>query len=122
MVNHSVQLNDGFKVGDATHKVAELRYPKAGDLIDANQESEVPVSTPSGYQLMVSPTLIGAHVLRRQVVRIGDYEGPLTLAELKRLSQTDLNLLQAEAERMDNALAEALVARGRSAAPGHSDQ
>lgn len=113
----SVTLIDGFKVGEKVHRDAELRLPKAGDIIEAGLESERVVPTPEGYVLLMSPTMIAQHTLRRQIARIGEHPGPLTLAELKLLSATDLQLLQQAAEQLDGALNQALDQRGRSAAP-----
>ncbi len=117
----TAQLIDGFKVGEAIHKEAELRLPTAGDVIEAGLESERAVLTPAGYVLLMSPTLVAQHVLCRQVVRIGTHQGPLTLAELKKLSERDLQLLQQLAAQLDSATDDAIGAlfdRGRPAAPG----
>lgn len=115
-----VPLENGFKVGDKVHAEAELRLPTAGDIIDAGVDAERAVFTPQGWVLLSSPTLIAQHVLCKQIVRIGEHQGPLTLAELKLLSARDLQLLQEAADALDQALATALTARGRAAAPGDS--
>lgn len=115
------ELLDGLKVGEATHKKALLRLPTAGDVIEAGQEAERAVHTAQGYVLLMSPTLMAQHVLRRQIVSIGAHMGPLTMAELKALSQADLQLLQQTAESIDGAVTtalEELARRGRAAAPG----
>lgn len=113
-----ITLAQGFKQGEVVHKDAELRAPTAGDLIDAGAESEVMKLTQQGFQLVQSPTLVSAHVLRRQIVCIGGYKGPLTLQELGSLSGEDYSALQAAASKLDQAAAEALQARGRADAPG----
>ena len=116
-----LELLDGLKVNEIIHKRVLLRLATAGDVIDAGQEAERAVQTPQGYVLLMSPTLMAQHVLRRQIVSIGDYQGPLTLAELKTLSQADLQLLQEAAEKIDGAVTtalEELARRGRAAAPG----
>lgn len=96
-------LKQGLKIGEETHLEAELREVTAGDLIEATEDSERVVLTPEGYALLVSNTLVGLHTLRRQIVRIGDHPGPLSLGELKKLTGQDLNLLQAKAIELDSA-------------------
>ncbi|NDV20918.1 hypothetical protein GO013_16020 [Pseudodesulfovibrio sp. JC047] len=89
-----------------------LREATGGDVIEAQEESEKLVMTADGPQLVASPTLVGMGVLRRQVVKIGDVDGPVDLVTLKRLSVYDLNQVQLKADAMDAATeAEALKAR-----------
>jgi len=113
MATTTVTLKDGLKIGEETHLEAEIREPSGGDILDANEDGEKLVATPAGYQLVPSPTMVGAHVLRRQIVRIGTYPGPLTLAELRKLSANDLATLQHRAEALESAALEALKDRGR---------
>lgn len=113
-----VTLIDGLKVGDKVHLEAELKLPDAQDIIDAGVQSERAVMTQQGWLLLTSPTLIAQHTLCRQIVRIGDHKGPLSMAELGKLSAVDLQLLQARADQLDRAIAEALEARGRAGGSG----
>ncbi len=108
MAQHEVTLTHGIK----GQKDAVLRESAADDLIQAGMESEKLVATPDGYQLVTSPTLMAAHCLCRQIVRIGDLQGPLTLKELGRLRPDDMNQLMAEAENLDQA-ALGVAQRGR---------
>lgn len=112
MATVNVTLKDGLIIGETRHLVSELREVTAGDLIDATEESEKLQFTPEGYALVVSNTMVGLHTLRRQVVKIGDHPGPLTLGELKKLSGRDLNQLQAEAMKLDNASLAQVEAQG----------
>lgn len=95
-----------------------LREATSGDVMEGTEESEKAVLTPDGYQLIVSPSRLGLAVLRRQIVSIGDVKGPISIAELKRLSTEDMKILQAAAEELELAaskqVAEALGARGRA--------
>jgi len=106
-------LNKGLTIGETVHTKAVIREVTAGDLIDATDESEKLTLTPDGYQLIASPTLVGLNTLRRQIVTIGDYPGPLTIGELRLLSGKDMNLLQQKAAELDNATLEAVAAQGK---------
>lgn len=109
-----VPLTDGFKIGEHLHTEAELKECSAGDLIDATVDAERLVATREGdYVLVASPTLVGMHALRRQIVRIGEHQGPLTLAELKRLSGRDLNLLRNSAQALETASLKGVEERGK---------
>lgn len=113
MATIKVKLNKGLRVGEKTHIDAEIREASVGDMLDAAEESERLVNTPDGYQLLASPTLVGVNVLRRQIVAIGDHPGPLTLGEIKKLDPSDLNLLQAEAQRLEAVSLKETADRGR---------
>jgi phage FluMu protein gp41 len=114
-------LNTGLTIKDAVHTEAEIREATAADLIEATDESEKVVRTGEGFALLVSHTLVGLNTLRRQIVRVGDYKGPLTLAELKKLSALDLSLLQEKAQQLETATLEEIAARGRHRAGGQAD-
>ncbi len=116
MANTTVDLIKGLTIGEVTHTRATLREPTAGDLIDATDESEKMIRTPEGYQLVASPTLVGLNTLRRQIVSIGEYEGPLAMNEIKKLSAADLSLLQEAAEGLDAAGMREIADRGRDEA------
>ena len=99
----TVTLTRGLLVGDEAQLEAELREPTAGDVIDAGQEAERVVMTAEGPELVSSPSLLGALVLCKQVVRIGTVQGPLKLADLKKLSALDLQRLQEKAQELEAA-------------------
>ena len=126
MGNVTVTLKKGFKVGEVVHLEAELREASSGDILDAMEESEklVMVPTESGGTeptLVASPTLVGIHTLRRQIVRIGEYQGPMTLVEIKKLVPYDLNLLQIQVEILETAGLKELSDRGRDSGGAGSD-
>lgn len=119
MAEITVTLKDGLKIGKDVLKDVVLRDPTAGDIIDSQGESERMVLTPDGPQLVVSPSLAGANMLRRQIIRIGNVQGPIDLNEIKRLSAHDLSLLEGAVSEMDEALvvenaAKELEKRGRT--------
>lgn len=114
MATVHVTLNKGLRVGEEVHVEAEIREASAGDLIDATEESEKLVATPDGgFQLLASPTLVGLNCLRRQIVRVGEHPGPLTLGELRKLSAHDLSLLQEKAQLLETASLKEVADRGR---------
>lgn len=117
MAEHKVTLIDGLKVGDTVHTLAILQEPTVGDIMDAQTESERVVATPDGHELLASPTLVGMNVLRRQIAKIGDHAGPLSLNELRVLSPRDLRRLEQGAGELDTAALKEVAARGRSEPP-----
>lgn len=125
----SVTLIHGVKVGDDWLKQVTLREATAGDVIEAQEESEklVTVLDKDGnpeHAFVPSPTMVGVHVLRRQIKKLGDISGPLTLDMVKKLNPEDLNLIQSKINKMESAAAKAVEAintRGRSDQSGESD-
>ncbi|ADU63399.1 MAG: phage tail assembly protein [Pseudodesulfovibrio sp.] len=117
--NITFPLVTGLPVGDEFLRDVTLREVRAGDIIEAQEEAEKLVHTPGGPALVASPTLLGLGVLRRQIVSIGNVQGPISLKELKRLTPHDLGMIQAEADRLDAAVAMALARQG--ADRGRSD-
>lgn len=122
MATVEVVLNGGLTVGETTHTLAVLREATAGDVIEATLESErlvmVPAADPTAPaepQLVISPALVGLHTLCRQLVRIGDIEGPISLAMLKKLkSAADIGLLQEKAMELEGAALRQVTERGRA--------
>lgn len=131
MAQVSVTLKHGLKVGNDILKDAVIREPIAGDIIDAQVESEqlVYALTDKGRTeptLVSSPALMGINVLRRQIVRIGDLNGPLDLKQMRVLHPEDLALLNAKAEELDGVItaedaSREVTQRGRSDNPGADD-
>ena len=91
-----------------------LRELTSADLIDAQIDSEKVVVQHGKAIAYTSDVLYGLNLLCRQVEYIGQMKGPLSIKQLKKLHVDDFSLLQAKAQELDMALAEALAARGRS--------
>ncbi len=108
-----VKLTTGLKVGDKPQITAILRQLTTGDLIDANKESEKVIATPTGYTLLTSNAELGVNILRRQIVKIGEIEGPITLETFRKLSTEDFEILQQAAENLDEAILAKAKERGR---------
>jgi len=73
--------------------------------------------------LVASPAMVGIHVLRRQIVRIGDVGGPISLDMIKLLHPVDLDLIQKKADELDGAAeseaaSREVTQRGRDAGDG----
>lgn len=126
MAQVTFTLIQGLKIGDAEHQEAVLREASGGDVLAAMEESERlvwgdgPDGTPQPH-LVVSPTLVGINVLRRQIVRIGEIKGPLERFDINRLSPADLNLLQVQAQLLEGAASVEVARRGRPDAGGQDD-
>ena len=114
MRTDTVTLEKGLTVGKVTHLEATIREATAEDIIDATEEAEKVVMTEDGPALVASPTFVGLHTMRRQVVSIGGHDGPLTVAELKLLSAIDLNLIQHTAQKLETAALMEVAKRGCS--------
>lgn len=114
-----VPLADGLKVGKDLLKDAVVRELTGADLIDAQVEAERLVETKAGPQFVSSPAAMGLALLRRQVVRVGNVQGPLAVSDLKKLSACDLTALQVAAETLDAAAAAAI--NGAVADRGRAD-
>ncbi|MGE0487316.1 MAG: phage tail assembly protein [Gammaproteobacteria bacterium] len=109
---HPVTLARGLLLDGRPQTEAEIREATLGDILDASREAEVLVQGPDGPCLVASPALLGVAVLAKQIVRIGEIEGPLTLTELRRLSADDYDRLQLATEQLRAASLE-VAARGR---------
>ncbi len=124
MAIHEFDLINGLSVGDddakIVHKHVKLRTLTAGDLEDAALVSEQMLRIGSEAILVMSPTRMANAILKRQILQIGDINGPLQDVFFRRLSAADLELLQAEADILDSAAraaVEAALTRGRSTEP-----
>lgn len=104
MANVTIELETGLKVGGEAQTLAEIRPSTVADYLDATEAAERLVQTPEGeYRLVANPELVGVHLLRMQIVRIGDHDGPLTLGEIRRFSMDDMELLSTAAGALEAA-------------------
>lgn len=124
------KLKHGYQVGNDTYHDYTIREATAGDVIEANEESEKLVVFPNAEgrpepQFVPSPTMVGVHVLRRQIASIGPISGPFSLDQIKSFHPEDLNQLQAEAECLEGAedteALRAVAQRGRGDSDGEAD-
>lgn len=114
------KLDHGLKIGESIHFDVELRELTAGDIIDAEEDAEklVNAGSPSApnYVLVRSDIRASMAILRRQIRRIGDINGPINEREIRKLHPDDLFIIQRHAEAMDKAIAQAqaMSERGKS--------
>lgn len=111
-------LEHGYKVGESTHMEVGLRKLTTGDYIDAQLAAEKVVVQNGKALSYTSDVLMGLEMLCRQIEYIGQVQGPFTIQELRKLHDDDFDLVQKKATALDNQLAEALAARGRSQGDG----
>lgn len=95
----NVTLIDGLTLGkdgnEATHRDVVIKELTAGDMMDAEMASERVVETVKGPSLVRSPSRMTYEMMRRAVVSLGPIQGPISLAELGKLTPTDFELLNA---------------------------
>lgn len=101
MANLKFTLEDGLKVGDQIHKEVELRELTAGDMLDAEAEVEELVMTVNGtVTYKTSPVKLSHELLRRSIAKLGNLPMPLSQAEFRLLTRTDLIILQTNARKL----------------------
>lgn len=90
-------LVDGLVTGsgddEQRHTDVTLRPLTGKDIIDAELAAERVVQTANGSELVRSPAMVEFELLRRQVARLGNLNGPLSLLQLKSLSARDIERL-----------------------------
>lgn len=108
-------LKHGFKASeDSTYYEVGLRELTTGDYIDAQLKAEKVVMQDGTAIAYTSDVMYGLELLMRQVESIGDYQGPLSIKDLRRLHADDFNLLQKKTSELDQLLIKELEDRGRS--------
>lgn len=118
MASMTFELEHGLKgtTGEGEtllYREVGLRELTSADLIDAQLDAEKVVVQNGKAVAYTSDVLYGLNLLCRQVEYIGQVKGPLSINMLKKLHVDDFGMLQAKAEELDMALAEALAERGR---------
>lgn len=90
-------LIDGLVTGqgddEQRHTDVTLRLLTGKDIIDAELAAERVIQTQNGAELVRSPAMVEFELLRRQVARLGNINGPLSLLQLKSLSARDIERL-----------------------------
>lgn len=131
MAEVKFELDQGLKSDSGpARKTCVLREATAGDVIESNAEAEKVVLVPVAIddkgqpvhepQLVISPSLVSLHRLRRQIVSIGDLKGPIEQEMLFKLSAADLDKIQEKAGQLDeaaNKASQAVTQVGRNDEP-----
>jgi len=90
----TVTLQKGVIFGGKRHLDAEIRQYTGDELSEAFEESQIDFGSPTeGSRLVTSPSRLCFNLLRRQLIRIGDHQGPFSMDDIKRLSARDLRQL-----------------------------
>ncbi len=118
MAKVEVELQKGLLLGEERQTIAVLRDPTVADMLEAAEESERLVRTADGPMLLQSPTLMSAALLCRQIERVGEIKGPLSMETLGMLSVADLDRLQSHADELDATLLQEMSDRGRDDSGG----
>ncbi len=84
-------LRHGLRIGDEVHKEFVLREGTAQDYFDAEAEADS-LGRPVAYK---------AALTARQLVSIGSYTGPFSVAMLGRLKVSDLYTLEAARDALE---------------------
>lgn len=84
-------LRQGLLLAGEVHKGFTLREATVDDLLDAELEADV--SRPLNFN---------AQLLVRQLVRVGSFEGPFTVAMIRRLKPVDWRILRAAQSEIDD--------------------
>lgn len=120
MSNHEFNLKYGLKLGDDTLKNVVMKSSlSAGEILEASEAAEKLAMVGEGVNkepmFIISPTLMGIESVRRQIVSIGDIQGPISLHQIKSLHEVDLQLLNQIAVDMEKIkVSQELARRGRS--------
>ena len=120
MANYKFNLKHGLTVGNDTLKNVVMKASlTAGEILAASEAAEKLVMVGEGDakepMFIISPTLMGVESLRRQIVSIGDVQGPISMHQINSLHEEDLlHLNQAAANIEKTKVSQELARRGRS--------
>ncbi|GAB2182678.1 hypothetical protein DLREEDagrD3_29010 [Denitratisoma sp. agr-D3] len=80
----------GLKVGETVHRDFEMREYDVGDLIDAEGEARA-----------ADVFSFAAALLTRQLTRVGSFDGPFTVGQLRKLKAADWATLRAAQQELE---------------------
>lgn len=84
------QLPGGLLINGTKHTDFELRQADVGDMIDAEEDADVS-----------KPVTYNTALLCRQLVRVGTFDGPFTMALLRRLTPAGFMRLRDAQKELD---------------------
>jgi len=89
--NVSGSLKHGLMIAGVPQKDFKLREATVDDLLDAELEADV-----------TRPLNFNAQMMVRQLLRVGTFEGPFTVAMIRRLKPVDWRILRAAQSEIDD--------------------
>lgn len=84
-------LKYGFSIDGVLYKDFELREATVDDLLDAEMEADI-----------TRPLNFSAQLMVRQLVKVGNFEGPFTVGMIRRLKPADWRILCAAQSEVDD--------------------
>ncbi len=101
-----VSLIDGLKIGEATYTKVHLFPLTAGEAMDAVEAAESIRMSENGEPVFQhSTTRASAERIRRQLKRLvsddGEIQGPVTLKDIRAMSEGDYRKLTAASDKLD---------------------
>ncbi|WP_437889582.1 phage tail assembly protein [Phytobacter sp. V91] len=127
MAQTTIHLKHGYVTGKGTsdetrHTDVTLRELDSRDVVESQLAAERVVIGDNGKAVAYcSEVLMGLELLRRQILKVGEIPGPLSIKQLYSFHPEDLELLSSSASSLDDMLAETSN-RGRRDAAGDGSQ
>ena len=127
MAQTTIILKHGYVTGKGTadetrHTDVTLRELDSRDVVESQLAAERVVIGDNGKAVAYcSEVLMGLELLRRQILKVGEIPGPLSIKQLYSFHPEDLELLSSSASSLDDMLAETSN-RGRRDAAGDGSQ
>ncbi|MFP3945146.1 MAG: phage tail assembly protein [Alphaproteobacteria bacterium] len=101
MKTRDVELHTGLTVGGETVKHVTVRESNIGDIIDAEKDAE-------GHL-----TRFTVENVRRRIVRFGNLDGPISMDIMRKLTETDFELINQACVAIDKEAQAEFEQRGR---------
>lgn len=127
MAQTTIQLKHGYVTGKGTadetrHTAVTLRELDSRDVVESQLAAERVVIGDNGKAVAYcSEVLMGLELLRRQILKVGEIPGPLSIKQLYSFHPEDLELLSSKASSLDDMLV-GTSTRGRTDAAGDGSQ
>ncbi|HBQ6087519.1 TPA: phage tail assembly protein [Klebsiella pneumoniae subsp. pneumoniae] len=127
MAQMTLTLIHGYVTGKGTddemrHKEVTFRELTSEDVINSQLAAERVVIGENGKAVAYcSEVLMGVELLRRQILKVGEIPGPLSLKQIYNFHPEDLEILSSKASSMDDLLT-GTAGRGRPDADGDGAQ
>lgn len=97
------EIKDGLKVGETTFYDVTIGKVTTHILQQAKEAAEKVIPTPTGYELVVSPTRLENEMLRRRILKVGNINGPLQPKELSAITDGDMDIILKHMQELDAA-------------------